>query len=257
MGLLNMARAGSLLGMPIPDDGGDVFREVSHHQRGWLQVGASSTILDSAGLIEGPSFFDATSARVQDTADSGLFTLRQDSDAVGGVNSIAAFLGPPWVPLNTSSDLYLGFSVSSTADIRLFCGWQASASLGTIVQADAPLVDYIGLQFSKPRGDTTLQLIHSGNNGVTQTIVDTGIGLTAFGGGDAMRRMRIAPNVAGSQIVIEIEDSAGNSLFSTTATSNLPVAVMRLYAGLQAQIAAVKSIHQYGADLWAEGAFIG
>lgn len=138
--------------------------------------------------------------------------------------------------------LLLKISLPTITSIRGFFGLSGAGAISTMVGSDAPAaVDYIGMQFSTPRADTTWQLV-VGNAGA-QTIVDSHVTVTT----DPVF-LRITP-VTSTDFLVEVLDASftvvGGCYF--TNADNLPDPADNLgpMAGIETRTTAARDIRTY------------
>lgn len=106
-------------------------------------------------------------------AGRGRYMQAQAAAGVGldaGVESLAQF----W---SNKGDAYLiRFELPSVSTIRMFVG-VAAQTLATMVGADNPGANHMGIQFSTPRGDANWQFTERGSS-ATQVVTNTTVGVS-------------------------------------------------------------------------------
>lgn len=136
----------------------------------------------------------------------------------------------------------IALALAQTTNCRMFVGW-TDQTLATMLGADDPAGNYIGLQYSTPRGDTTFALVRK--NGTTQTktnlvAVDT-----------AVHYFRLL-NPANSAWIYELMSGALGAQSSGSVVSGQgPGATtqLRFVAGIETETASA-------AVLWTQNGFV-
>lgn len=137
-------------------------------------------------------------------------------------------------------DLVVRFRMPSVASIRGFIGF-ADQTLPTMVGADNPAGNYVGLQFSTPRADTNFKCVSKDN--VTQNLVDFHV--PAAGYPADTNNYVFGMNVSGTRYTLYLVTPSGHKLNGFRASmANTPAATVvgNLVAGIETEAAAVKNL---------------
>ncbi len=133
------------------------------------------------------------------------------------------------------------FHVGFTGDIRLFVGL-TDIAISTMLASDDPVGDYIGLQFSTARGDTTWQFAR--RNGGAQVLIDTGITPVASSPVYLELESRGAADVT-----LKLRNSSRKIVRQDIITTSLPNTTLRFMAALRTLAVVNKDINIYHAHL--------
>ncbi len=175
------------------------------------------------------------------SSDDG-YSFRQDTAASSGSEATTASPGSGFPAVRPRNDpvVRVGFRLSATTDVRFFAG-MTNQSASVMVSADDPAGNYVGIQYSTPRGDSNWQIVTKDNT--TQNVQDSGLAV------DTNKHfVLITVNDTEGEIIVQILDEDFQGEASVTLTANLTTrtAAQHLVSGIEARAAAVKQIHQYG-----------
>lgn len=184
----------------------------------WGEAYAGENAAGDTATLTGSGLFPASNNVLNPTGDTetgadGLYVPASPGlNANGGLfieqaNSLEMTQGRLLPRLNIKG------SLSVLTDIRHFAGLTDDTA---VVTSDAPAANYVGFQFSSPRGDTNWQLIY--DNATGQTIVDTGIAVAA----DTVLYFDIKYLTSTSVRFSIYDNTYTNVLYTTTVT--VPVA---------------------------------
>lgn len=162
----------------------------------------------------------------------GRYMQMQSGAVIGndaGVESAARFS-------SFRGDAYLiRFRLPDTTSVRFFAGI-AAQSLATMVGADDPGTNHLGLQFSTPRGDTNWKFIERATG--AQTVTDTGVAVST--------EPMYIQIFTGTFFQAVLLDSSFTPLATrTVGIFNRPTGLVSIILGVETRAAAARSIQWY------------
>ncbi len=138
------------------------------------------------------------------------------------------------------------FRIDDTTNSRTFCGFSpdANAPAGDNSTGTA---DVVGLVYSSDRPDTNFQFV--ANDGVTQTLVDTGIAV------DTLPHILEIRTKSTTEVVVTLYDAAGTKQAETTFTTELMLGsdLMSALVTLEAITAVVRKLGFFHMEIVLEG----
>lgn len=198
---------------------------------GGFSVSRAATQIDAWGLLVGAvEAFNAESTGQLPTDNVPYY----QQDTLNVTNSDAYLEWPVNTPLAALAFTY-GFQFVATTSVRGFIGY-TDQTAATMLAADNPAGNYVGLSYSSARGDTTWKI--ATKDGTTQTLTDTTVARNTGNYG-----MRIVNDQYTGEVVVTMLSLLGTELAAPVRISaTLPTTVMRLVAGHRTLAATAKSL---------------
>ena len=213
-------------------------------QGGWghYAAGDSATALMEIGMLDALTETDSTSSVALDA--DGLHLVQNTAaaaNAFAGIDNTLA--NPSRREMNPAA--IIKFKMSPTTDIRLFAGL-SNDTMFNMVAIDDPVADFVGLQYSSARGDSTWQFVSK--DGTTLSILDSNVPVDT-----AVHYLVIFVDDAASEIMVYLLDNNFNveSARLFDSTDNLPRTGqgLTIVSAVESQAAAAKTIRQYKGDI--------
>lgn len=222
------------LAVQIPLGASEGFIAYLHHL-GFLVVDSGATpFLSDAGLLRG---YTTTGTIAQASAAAGL-SINLLSGATSG-NDAGIEQNNLVLRRDMQYWLMTKYRLPDVTSVRMFIG-MTDQTLATMVGADNPAGNYVGMSFSTPRGDTTWKWIRK--NGTTQTVTNTSLAVDAL-----VHFLRFRIFTVPSIIVSQLFDSAYVAQHTTGMATSLPAGTvaLRFVAGVETQTAAGRSLDYF------------
>lgn len=228
--IMMLSQGGLAVGFPL---GGPIGWIAGNGHSGFLIADTGATpFLTDGGLHKGVTTTGTLAQTSSATGQYTQFTSGTTSGNEAGVETTNALVRRTY-----RTWLLTKFSLPSIANIRMFIGF-TDQSLATMVSADDPAGNYVGIQFSSDRGDTTWQ--HVKKNGTTQTKTDTTITADT-----AVWNTRVFAYAGG--IIVQLFNSTFvHQKLTAYITSNPATATQfRYVAGIETRTSAAKDLIFY------------
>jgi hypothetical protein len=203
---------------------------------------SNATSMDGTGLFSDAVFIDTTST-TSVTVEGASFnsTTAASSGSIAMVqcsaSGMVSNLGRPI--------FYSKFAISTHANSTIF--WGLTNATGSILSADDPSCQYIGLQYSTNRGDTTWKFV---TRVTGQSIFDTGLV-----GSNATANSFLLERIAGTTVRLSVYNQVHRLIATQTMTgSQVPTGIspddnLFWVLGIKSLSAAARTINNYR-HLW-------
>ncbi len=214
------------------------------------EVMPGSFTLVSSGIMDAPTLVASASLRSVDAA-GGVFVEQGTS----GVLNDDAYAASPIFGIVSQTRPYavIDFALPVLTSIRFVAGI-CNAGLPAVFASDDPVAGQALLQFSTSRPDVSFQFAQRGAG--AQVLTDTGIVPVA---GRRYTLIVDAPELEGASyrerlILIDRTTNAFSAVVTNSgASESIGTIPTSIFAGLEAQVGAVRTIYQYGLKLTLRG----
>jgi hypothetical protein len=195
-------------------------------QWGYVSASGDPTTLDGVGLFA-PNVIE-TDASSSAQLDANGVAFRQSTSTA--TNNSATWQSFNFTTqLETNARILIKFRLVSNSDVRFWLGLVngSAAQMG----ADAPNVNYIGIQYSTNRGDTTFWFI-AGTDSSNQTLADSTVAVDT-----AVHTMQVVAT-GSTSLLFKLFDADGvQEGIERTINTNLPTATNMAAGGLVQNLA--------------------